>query len=528
MIVEWPATQKTALSASSKRGVVAVRYDGCELELLDCLGKGTYNTTPISPISDGFDVRTADDLYAKLPIGAFGLEAKLGGGARLVLDYVSVGQQVASGAERFAGTECHEATHYVRAMIIGAYELKQVQELHAGAGVDTPVFDLGGKHEEHKKILRSAGKLEACRSEGEGESKGTCDSILQLSLTPLSQGSVGGGAVGFGRDLGTVTKIPTVQGIKAVQPSSFQNVDVQMYQLLQAALRADGNEEALPVWRATAWEQLAAHKNGEHDLAAKATTRAQQWRNLHAAQVKRREDLLTLQSKFLADKQKLDQLLELDDEVVSAEQKTLYEREFELTYAPFEDELDEAANLPGGDALAEAVESADTIADPRPPIDDFWAHFEGGFMFLSMDENHQSISGVESEHMGGFGMGLVGISTDFFRAGAMFRGGGADGVGVIQFGGRLELQIDTGWALVNIPLDVNYSMVADEALDGVAFGPGLHLDMPVGSVVWLGASFTYNAMIVSGDSDIAEETGVETDGVAHGLMAGGLIGFRGL
>ncbi|MBW2459517.1 MAG: hypothetical protein JRI68_33800 [Deltaproteobacteria bacterium] len=359
------------------------------------------------------------------------------------------------------------------------------------------------------------------------DSSGDCGAILQLSLTPLSQGSLGSGTAGFGKDLGRITAIPTVAGVKA-PTATFRGADVQMFTLYQQALNTEKSDEISPMTRAEAWEQLALHKDGNHDMGGPAKARAQQWRSLHAAQVKRREDLLTLQSQYLADKSKLDQLLALDDEVVSADQKDLFEQEFELTYAPFEDELDEAANLPGGAALAEAVEAADTVDEPRPPMDGFWAHFEGGFMFLSMDENHQNVSGVQSEHMGGYGTGMVGIGTDFFRAGAMFRGGGADGVGAIQLGGRLELQIDTGWALVNIPVDINYSMVADEALDGLAFGPGLHLDMPVGSVVWLGAGFTYNAMLLSGDSEIQEDTGVETDGIAHGLMAGGLIGFRGL
>src|SRR6186997_2588172 len=75
LIVEWPSAARGKLEADMRRGVVAVRYVGCDMEVLgQCTAKGSYGYTPITRKRDRITMRDADDLYANIPVGAARLE----------------------------------------------------------------------------------------------------------------------------------------------------------------------------------------------------------------------------------------------------------------------------------------------------------------------------------------------------------------------------------------------------------------------------------------------------------------------
>src|SRR5262245_28459431 len=88
-VVEWDATDTAMFESFAQRDVVIVRYEGCELEVLTACNDdgiagryGAYNApTWTSGSVEGFDVRDEYDLYAKLPLGASSLAAKIAGGA---------------------------------------------------------------------------------------------------------------------------------------------------------------------------------------------------------------------------------------------------------------------------------------------------------------------------------------------------------------------------------------------------------------------------------------------------------------
>src|SRR5262245_12527784 len=66
LVVEWPAADRASLEATAKRGVVAVRYDGCEMEVLSsCVIPGKYNYVAVERQSEQIAIKNADDLYAK-------------------------------------------------------------------------------------------------------------------------------------------------------------------------------------------------------------------------------------------------------------------------------------------------------------------------------------------------------------------------------------------------------------------------------------------------------------------------------
>src|SRR5690349_20089989 len=74
LIVEWPDAARGRLESVSRRGLVAVRYEGCELAVLPrCTVKstnGAYSYSPITRKQSKVTIKDADELYANMPVGA--------------------------------------------------------------------------------------------------------------------------------------------------------------------------------------------------------------------------------------------------------------------------------------------------------------------------------------------------------------------------------------------------------------------------------------------------------------------------
>jgi len=99
LIVEWPASARGDLAVRMKGGLVAVRYVGCAMEVLDtCTVAGAYRYVAFSPKEDRLAIFDVDNLHANLPMGAAGLEAKLLSKGELDLGMTVVGKYEADKA----------------------------------------------------------------------------------------------------------------------------------------------------------------------------------------------------------------------------------------------------------------------------------------------------------------------------------------------------------------------------------------------------------------------------------------------
>ena len=64
LIVEWEAADRASLEVRLRReGLVAVRYAGCELEVLRCQAAGKYHYSGVTVKQDGLAIESEDDLY---------------------------------------------------------------------------------------------------------------------------------------------------------------------------------------------------------------------------------------------------------------------------------------------------------------------------------------------------------------------------------------------------------------------------------------------------------------------------------
>lgn len=105
LIVEWPSADRLTLEARMRKGIVPVRYAGCEMELLEqCSLGGQYAYAALNKQKESLTLRTVDDLYAKLPLGAASLEGQLESSGELGLAMSMVGRFEWSGVS--SGRAC--------------------------------------------------------------------------------------------------------------------------------------------------------------------------------------------------------------------------------------------------------------------------------------------------------------------------------------------------------------------------------------------------------------------------------------
>ncbi|RLB64347.1 MAG: hypothetical protein DRI90_04795, partial [Deltaproteobacteria bacterium] len=183
-----PASEKANLELRLREGGVAVAYAGCELRLIpDCHLGGYYFWQRTTVASDAFEVRSADDLYAKLPLGAVSLEGELNRSGRLAMRTTVSGQlRLTAVAAAPQGQGCGVATHVVSAMSVGAFTLRSGGALGVRAGVDTPVGGIGAGTESQASMVREAGDPDRCQGATAQGAHPECASPIQLFLIPLA------------------------------------------------------------------------------------------------------------------------------------------------------------------------------------------------------------------------------------------------------------------------------------------------------------------------------------------------------
>ena len=212
LIVEWPAADRGDLEAISKRGLVAVRYTGCELVVLrQCTLGGSYGYTALTKKDEQVAVRDQDELYANLPLGAVKLEAVLAKAGELDVRMSIVGKYEAGSAPlpfpdfdqirallppglvMEAGPPpdartCPEATHFISGMTVGAFEMVAGGRGAVGGGVTVAGAGAGAKTSAERELLNRDGDPAACaRATGKDTAPPDgCGAILRLELQPLA------------------------------------------------------------------------------------------------------------------------------------------------------------------------------------------------------------------------------------------------------------------------------------------------------------------------------------------------------
>lgn len=188
LIIEWPSSDRAALESIAKRGMVVVRYSGCEMEVLPrCQIGGSYRYTPTTRKLEKVSIRDADELYAQIPVGAAKLEGKLEKAGELNVAMHVVGRFDAVEPEKpKLDGACDGATHVVTAMTTGAFEFFAGAEAEAGGGASVLGAGAGAKSSTRNELLSKDGEAASCEgaSSAEGPPSG-CGAILRLEVSEL-------------------------------------------------------------------------------------------------------------------------------------------------------------------------------------------------------------------------------------------------------------------------------------------------------------------------------------------------------
>ncbi len=191
LIVEWPAADRAALEAQTHRGVVVVRYEGCELEVLrQCKADGDYSYISLTPKQEGVTIRNEDDLYANIPVHAAKFEGQLQRAGQLNVNMTIVGMyeaKLAGGSTPKLQGDCKGATHVISALAVGSFEFYAGADATAGGGVSVLGAGAGAKSSAHHETLSRDGTTDSCTQakRGDAEPPSSCGALLRLEVSPL-------------------------------------------------------------------------------------------------------------------------------------------------------------------------------------------------------------------------------------------------------------------------------------------------------------------------------------------------------
>lgn len=200
-VVEWDATDMSSFEAFASNDVVIVKYEGCDLRVLDhcrddsIKGKiGAYRAVDWTTGQlETVDISNEGELYAKLPLGAASLSGRVQGGEKFHMEYYVAGTRNSSrpdvyraDLEKLSG--CKGATHFVYGYNLGAFALGSVKESEIEAGGSIYGFGAGGKTKNRRSADKKGGDLGVCKSDVATEVQG-CKSPIRLILREIQTGA---------------------------------------------------------------------------------------------------------------------------------------------------------------------------------------------------------------------------------------------------------------------------------------------------------------------------------------------------
>lgn len=193
LIIEWPPSDRAALEGlvAAGKGLIAVRYEGCEMEIVRrCTVPGQYDYTAVEPKRDDQLFRSADDLYAKIPLGAAQLEAELERHGALSLAMTVAGEHHAPRGrvdrDELSG-DCERATHVITTISVGAFRLSAQAGARIGAGGRLGAGPAAGANSSADRAFdRNDGDPERCFANNGGSAPTAgCGALLRLEVEPI-------------------------------------------------------------------------------------------------------------------------------------------------------------------------------------------------------------------------------------------------------------------------------------------------------------------------------------------------------
>lgn len=189
LLTEWSSAEKANLQARLNSGAMAVEYTGCNMRPLPaCNLRGTYRFQRTTLSSDVVDIRSEDELFTKLPLGAVNLEGELARSGHLQVRTTVSGQYMLEGMSAEDVPDygaCAQATHILNGISIGSFQLQSGDQIQASASVEILERGGGATTASSESVLRQAGNPQSCSESTDEAPHLDCSSPIQAFLVPL-------------------------------------------------------------------------------------------------------------------------------------------------------------------------------------------------------------------------------------------------------------------------------------------------------------------------------------------------------
>lgn len=196
LVVEWPSSDRADLEVRASRGLVVVRYEGCNMVMLPrCRAEGAYAYAPVTTKQDSVTIKDSDELYAALPAGAARFEAKLQKAGQLNVAMTIVGVMVADRVSIETSElqgDCEGATHVVVGLSVGAFEFFAGADAEIGAGATVQGAGVGAKSQAQRETLSRDGDPQAClqATRDDKAPPPNCGASLRLEVLEITKPKV--------------------------------------------------------------------------------------------------------------------------------------------------------------------------------------------------------------------------------------------------------------------------------------------------------------------------------------------------
>ncbi len=191
LVVDGNASDRAALEALSKRGLLALSVEGCSLRILpQCVLPGSYRYVPLTPKFDRVMIRDQSELYANLPLGAVSLEGRLASAGSLDVAMAVVGRFETDPKSLPHGPlsgPCEAATHIAIGMSTGAFSFYAGSSSSAGADANILNVGAGAAQSSSQQVIATDGDGRACARSAASDTAPPfgCGALLRLDLVPI-------------------------------------------------------------------------------------------------------------------------------------------------------------------------------------------------------------------------------------------------------------------------------------------------------------------------------------------------------
>ena len=198
-VIEWDATDMSSFEARAKNDVISVKYEGCELRVLEGCSNdsvrgsfGSYKPVDWTGGSlEKVDIGNQAELVAKLPLGVASLGGRVQSGEKFHMEYFVSGTRNATREAVYrsdikAVPACSEATHFVYGYNLGAFALGTASGVNAKLDASIYGFGASGAKTSSQQAEKQGGLLGSCRAASAKELD-TCKVPIRLSLREIQE-----------------------------------------------------------------------------------------------------------------------------------------------------------------------------------------------------------------------------------------------------------------------------------------------------------------------------------------------------